>query len=384
MKENEKIFEQAGRWSVLGEYRPILRDFAGLSTADFSLEKNQHALEVLFADYLAKLRSEASRSDKQSLLYLRLAPLCSPEIFQDKKYGIKENLNFLDSPIQKIDDPLYVIAREVQRMAPGSLKLLSVPEYFFKPEEKFPNLIPTILEYTFRTRSLPNPVAMRIPALLRYDPTAPHFIQSNLPLVQRIAEVLKSVEENVSVDIKHLPRYAGKDNELIVMHAEAPVLDWPALFPGARITTPIVAAFSETPQLPMDDSQFESITISSGEVTKSWQGSTRGTLFKRIIPIPEAVEWWSFQNTVNQITNVVTERSVRNSAELATDILSLEGIRVEREERSATFAVHAPILIMAAYAQTVVQGVRQGLALRESNQIANDKVIREQRERSWA
>lgn len=387
MKENGAIFEQAKRWTVLGDFKPILRDFATLSTANFSLAETQMGFETLFPTYLAKLHSEASRNDKQSMLYLRFASRCSPDIFIDKTAS-KDNaqfLQFLDSPIQNINHPLYSIAREVQTLAPGSARLRSIPQYFFNPEDeaKFQGLTPTILEYVFHTKCLPIPPCARLPLLLRYNPVFSEFVQSNMPLIQRIVGILKGLEENVNVDIKHLPRFASKDRELISMHAEAPVLDWPALLPTARIETSIVPALSENPQLSLDDSQFESITISFGDIVKTFPGATRGRLLNSILPIPGAPEWWSFQNTVNQIVNVATERSIGACADLATDILSLEGIRLEKDERSATLAVHMPIMIMAAYAQTIIPEIKQGLSLRKMKQGENDMNILKEKNSLW-
>lgn len=380
MAEKNTALEKASTWGVMREFKHALNVFDDVTTLDMSEPSNHGRLEQLFADYFGILGSESQRFDRpECLIYYRLAQICAPTIFKNPLGAdMSEGVKLLGNPGSDIQDKLYTISRETQNINPGRIRLRSA--YSFFPNSQIPpNIHPVIMEYDVEGGNTER--IARVPLVLTGDPHYPGFVDENLPMISRVAEVIKSSGELAKVDVKHLPYLKSKMRDLQTLSMEKHILDWPLQFTGMPLKTPIVAAFLGDPRLDQDNTQLQSISVTVGGASKEWEVMSKGWT---LMPNDERWKYWSFNNTVYQIRNVATENVLRLSRHLSEDILSIDGIAMDKNTRSATLAVHLPILLTASFANTVPDGIVVGFSHHLMEEAAIERARREQEDRFWS
>lgn len=363
MSKDMELFELAYSWSVMREFRPVLQDLSGLISADMSNHVNHEKLENLFASYFGSLASESQKFDRpECLIYYRLAQICSPSVFKNPLgKNVEDGIRFLQNPVKSINDPLYAISRDAQAIAPGSVRLLSARTFFLNNTIPY-NLHPVIMECDIEGGTETR--IARIPIVLTGDPSYARFLDVNIPIINRMVEALQNIHGVASVDVKHLPRYETSMKKLVPLHHEANILDWPLAFPEAELRSPIVGVLRRFPRLGEEETWLQSISITVGEIEKEWEVIPKSW---SLLPDPVAWKYWSFNNTVYQIRNVATENMLHYAGMISQDILSLPDINMEKDFRTATLAVHLPILLAAAFADNIPVGITSGLAQHHSN-----------------
>ncbi len=380
MPENLPKIEQASNWSVMREFRQVVKDFGAVTALDMTDLSNHKRLENLFADYFGALGSESQRFDRpECLIYYRLAQICSPNIFRNPLGAdTTEGLRYLKSPGTDINDPLYVISRETQNMNPGLVRLKSAYEFF--PSSQIPqNFHPVILEYDIEGGNTPR--IARVPLVLTGDPLYGGFLKTNLPMISRAAEAIKASGEVARVDVMHLPYLKSKMRDLKLITHQKNILDWPLEFNGIPLKTPIVAALLGDRTLDEDYTQFQSITVSVGAASYTWETIKKSWV---LMQNQEVWKYWSFNNTVFQIRNIATQNMLMQSKSLAEDILAIDGIEMDKNGRSATLALHLPILLAATFAGNVPDGISSGLGYHQAEEDAITRQAREQEDRFWS
>lgn len=382
MTEAKSIVEEASKWPVLKDYRSVLEKLSLASELDMTDSQNHTLLDSMYANYYARLNTFAARFDRpEARVYLKLSKICNPTVFKDSiSPAIENDHPLISRPATEIGHPLYTIARETQQMMPGSIYLRDVSK-LFKEGEIPPNFNPVVVEFALETK-FKQKLSARIPIILVGNPMSDRFIDQNIGLLQRVVEGLKLTESKAKVEINHMPSSMAKPKELKKVYGEEKILDWPMSYRNAWLGSPIAAALLGNTNLGEEQTYFESISVSCGQVEKKWQGADKSILFSSFWPSHDVWKWWSFKNTIYQLRNIATTNTLKESVALSADILSLQNIRFD-SERNANLAVHMPVLLSAAFSEVMSRGIEIGFAEREGNEQEIARQRREQEDRFW-
>lgn len=348
----------------------VVTGFRDITSFDFTDPKSQQELSELFAHYLAKVKIQAARFDRRDFeVYRYLATISAPGVFQD---GISQNkFPDLTSPIKEIRHPLYAMARTVQDMAPGYVSLKDAGT-LFDPDFIPQNTVPVIIEYRPDNKYLKAPSVARVPMLLHGAPGTPGFVEGNTLLAERVVSILKNLDDITTLEINHLPTVISKAKDIVKIKAGFKILDWPFMYTGGRLESPLVSAIYGTPGAGEDVTGFESITISSGEISRKFIGARPGPIFRYMEMDHRTWTWWSYKNTIYTMRNLAIENVLRETKTLSTDILSQRGLNQD-PVRAAKLSVHVPILTAAAFVQTVSRGLEESFTQRNEWQAADDR-----------
>ena len=383
MVEAKNVITEAAKWPVLKDYRNVLEKFAQVASLDLTDSQNHPQLESMYANYHARLNMFASRLDRpEARVYLKLSKLCNPTVFKDSIYpAVENNHPLILKPATQISHPLYSIARETQALMPGSVYLRDVSG-LFKQGELPPNFNPVVIEFNLETKQKQDFTA-RIPLILLGTPMSDRFVDQNMGIIQRVVDGLKLTEAKVKVEANHMASIFVKSKDLKKVQGEAKILDWPVSFRGAWLDSSIVSTLLGSNSMSEDSTYFESISLSSGDTQKTWQGAGKSALFGALYPSHDVWKYWSFKNTVYQARNIATSNVLRHSLNLAGEILSLQDIRFD-SQRNANLAVHIPVLVSAAFSEVVSRGIEIGFAERMGDDAAIQRQRRDEEDRFWS
>lgn len=354
-------------------YRSVFDRLTDLSQADLFGETDGKDLSAFFANYYARLGEQAQRADTPTTIEaLRiqtatlsalwaLSAICNPDIFIPT-VGLSVGLDQLSKPALDLRHPLHQLALFTQTLAPGQAYLRGAEQItqklgLYGAESKVA-VFEWHFSYAVQNRTFKDEVA-RIPIILDQDE---EFLKT---ILTKVIDTICHVETPVEMKIWYAPPDSMYKGSLIDNVSRQHPVSWAHGYFHSQLDENIMTAQLEAlgySGLSFQDSQFYSLSLSSGQISKTWNAMIEKGFFGKLIPQLELWKKWSLQNTFNMVARISSQNMLREAYLFLEEMLMTNEFQQNANRKYDL--IHIPVQMVASHSQTIVQAIKNQILLR--------------------